>query len=304
MTPRERVVKVLLHVLARPYRYTKRDLANYFGYSKDAINEDIQAIKEAGLHVDQDSHTRCAIIPATTFDELRYLQSLTAEERGKIGQLLDKNLTDKEAFYLKNKLSSLYDFQELGLNALRRPALEKLNQLEYAKTHKKQVILEKYRSNSNQIRDRLAEVFDIDVELDTIQAFDPEEKRKGKKVKHFKLSRIDRIRLTETPWAFESLHDRKSTDVFRIAMNNQQMVSLRLDVYAYNSLIENYPRAKAACMPDTAPNTFYFQAKVNPEFLGLINFIMNNAGHVKILSPTLLKEKVKERVKDLLESID
>jgi len=45
MTPRERVLRVLLRILACPYRYTKRDLADHFGYSKDSIDEDIQAIK-------------------------------------------------------------------------------------------------------------------------------------------------------------------------------------------------------------------------------------------------------------------
>jgi len=305
MKARERVLRMLLRVLARPYIYTRRELRNHFDVSEDTMRDDIRAIKAAGIKFEQETsgRYRCAVLPDTQFDELRYLQSLTEEERGRIGNLLNQYLPKREAFYLKQKLSSLYDFQQLGLNALRRPALEKLNLLESAKKKELQVIFENYRSNSNEIKDRILEVFEITPELDTVQAFDPEEKRTDKQIKHFKLSRIERVRITDTPWTNKAKHKIKTTDVFRIAMNNQKMVHLKMDVYAYNSLIDNYPKAKGECMPGTEQNTFDFQSKVNPKFLGLTNFIMNNAGHVEIISPMELKEKVRERVNILLESL-
>jgi len=304
MLPRERVLKVLLRILARPYRYTRRDLWKHFRVSKSAIDEDILAIKAAGIVFDQNKLYRCAILPDPKFDELRYLQSLTSEERAKIGNLLNQGLSQKEAFYLQQKLSSLYDFQQLGLNALRRPALEKLNLLESARKKELQVLLEKYRSNSNKIKDRVVEVFDINPELDTLQAFDPEEKSKDKQIKHFKLSRIERVHITDIPWANKTKHTIKPTDVFRIAKGGQKMVELKMDVYAYNSLIDNYPKAKGECMTGSENNTFHFQTKVNPDFLGLINFIMNNAGHVEVISPPELKEKVRERVNILLKDLE
>jgi len=147
------------------------------------------------------------------------------------------------------------------------------------------------------------EAFDIQPELDTVQAYAPNEPIREKRIKHFKLSRIERIQITDTPWQHETKHHRKATDVFRIAMDNQVLVCLNIDVYAYNSMIDNYPKAKADCMPGAVPNTFNFQSRVNPEFLGLSNFIMNNAGHVEIISPESLKEKVRERAKMLLDSL-
>ena len=301
MTPRERVIRVLLRILANPYQYSRRELATYFDWSKDTIDEDIQAIKNAGVNFVQKKKGKhpCAIEPDPQFDELRYLQPLTDADKAQIGRALDY-CNKKDAFYLKKKLSSLYDFQQLGLNALRRPALERLNQLEAAKKNKKRVKLERYRSNSNVIRDRPAEVFKVDPELDTLQAFDPEDR----KIKHFKLSRIERVHITDTPWQYENKHIEKPTDVFRIAKGGQKIVQLKIDVYAYNSLIDNYPKAKGECDPGIESNTFDFQCKVNPEFLGLINFIMNNAGHVEILSPIELKEKVRERINILLKDLE
>lgn len=121
--------------------------------------------------------------------------------------------------------------------------------------------------------------------------------------KHYKIARITRVILTDDSWQNKTNHDTKPTDVFRIAESNQVRVELSMDVYAYNSLIDNYPLAKGRCDEDSVPNTFYFEAKVNPDFLGLINFIMNNAGHVEIISPPELKEKVQERINKLLKDL-
>ena len=306
MKPRERVLRIVRYILAQPYKLTRKDLQDKFDVGKDAIDDDIKAIKDAGINFQQDKPLyRCAIFPDPAFDELRYLQPLTEIERGKISRILHDSMgSSKEATYLTKKLASLYDFQQLGLNALRRPALERLSLLEAAQKDKKQIILVNYRSNSNKIKDRLVEAFDIQADLDTVQAFDPNESSKEKRIKHFKLSRIERIQITDTPWQHETKHHRRATDVFRIAMDNQILVSLNMDVYAYNSLIDNYPKAKGDCMSGTLPNTFNFQSRVNPQFLGLVNFIMNNAGHVEIISPEGLKDRVRERARALIKSLD
>lgn len=289
-TPRERVLKVLLRILSRPYVYTRRDLAKYFEISRDAIDEDIAAIKAAGLRFDQDKpHYRCAIIPDRTFKELQYLQPLSKEDQYHISKAISQFCKGKEALYLKNKLNSLYDFQQLGIRALRRPALERIDRLEAGKRQKKQVILEKYRSNSNKIKDRTVEPFHIDAELDTLQAFDLEHQSS----RHFRLSRIERVNLLEEDWQYESKHDYKYTDVFRIADNQQETVRLQLDVYAYNNLIETYPKALSEVYPAAEANTFDFQTKVNYQFLGLSNFILANAQHVTIISPDTLKDKIR-----------
>ena len=299
MTPRERVLKVLLRILAHPYRFTKRDLAVHFEMSKDAIKEDIQAIVNIGLHFHQDNVHKCAIIPDRQFKELKHLQSLNDDDQVKISEALSRYCSSKDALYLKNKLSSLYDFQRLGIRALRRPALERIDILEQAKKQKRQVVLKNYRSNSNTIRDRKVEVFHIDPELDTIQTFEVDENDN----RHFKLSRIERVKLTDDTWQYEDKHHYKYTDVFRIADNNQTSVHLRLRVYAYNDLIETYPKALSEILPAAEPNTFDFETRVNHQFLGLMNFIMGNFQHVEIIAPQQLKDRVEEEAKLILEKL-
>ena len=300
MTPRERIIRILLKLLAHPYRYTRRDLANEFNQGNlEAINGDIRELKYAdiGLHQEEKPPYRLAIIPDRRLKELQRLMPLTEEERARVRTMINKELSAKDALYFNNKLDSLYDFQKLGLRALRRPELEKIDRLETAKKHKTQVILEKYRSNSNTIQDRRIEPFHIDPELDTLQAYDVDKQ----KTSHFRLSRIERVIPSEEIWVHQDQHHYKYTDVFRIADDRQVMVQLRLKVWGYNVLVENFPKSRADITPGTESNTFEFQGMVNSRFLGLINFILGNADHVEILHPEALKEKVREEAQKILQ---
>lgn len=301
MRPRERIIRLIILVLSRPNIYTRKELATHLEVSKKTIDEDVIEIRRAGLDFRQDSLTyRCAIIPDQSFKELEYLMPLTDEERFKITTAIDRYCGNtKTATQLKNKFSSLYDFQKLGIQALRRPELEKLDLLEAAKNKKLQVILVNYRSNSNAIKNRTVEPFHIDPEIGMVQAYDVD----AKDTKHFKLNRIERILESETPWAFEHKFENKFTDVFRIADNQRETIHLEFDVYAYNALIENYPKARADILPGAKINTYDFQTSVNANFLGVTNFILGNRGHVTIIGPDSLKQHIIQEAQKIIDNI-
>ena len=281
MNTRVRVIRIILLLLARPSTYSRRELAELYHVGKTTIDDDIKFIIAAGLDFRQDFQNKCSIIPDRTFKELEYLMPLTQEEQATISRAIDSTIGNAaRASSLKRKVVSLYDFQKLGLRALRRPEIEKLDKLEAAKKNEQQVMLEQYRSNSNKIKDRYIEAFNINTEHGTIQAYDVEEKT----VKHFKLNRFDRVHLTDIKWQYSKHHDPKYTDIFRIANNKREPVELILDVYAYNALMENYPNARSHITIGGEPNTFHFQGEINADFLGLTNFILGNRGHVEILS--------------------
>lgn len=299
MTPRERVIRVLLKILSHPYRYTRRDLTKDFECSKKKINEDIKAIQDAGLTFKQDKNHHCAILPDYQFDELQYLLPLNEEDKRRINRAFDY-MNAKDRVYLRQKINSLYDFQKLGLDALRQPALERINLLETTKKQKRQVLLKNYRSNSNTVRDRYVEVFDVNPELDTVQAFDVEIKEN----RHFRLKRMDRgLKMLDISWQYENQHDWKPTDVFRIT-GKQVRIHLKLTIYAYNSLIDNYPRARGECLPSIEPNIYDFETNVNNRFLGITNYLMANAGQATVVYPEELKEEVRKKIKILQKSLE
>ncbi len=296
MKPRERVIRILLKMLRYPFQFTKRQLAQEFNVSIDTVSEDFLSIREAELEIDSDRQNRYAVLPNQEFRELKFLQPLTDADKARIDGVL-KYVSNKDALYLKKKLDSLYDFQQLGLRALRRPALEKIEKLTAARNGKKQVVLENYRSRSNDIRNRLVEPFHLNADIDTLQAFDVATNAN----RHYRLSRIERVSVTDQAWQFDNHHVIQITDVFRIANNNQVVVNLTLDVFAYNSLTEEFPQTLTYLVPGSEPNTYDLQCQVNHDFKGLLNFLLANHGHVNILSPNNLKEKLKREAQKILE---
>jgi len=296
MNPRERCVKVLLRILQNPYRFTLKELATHFGYRGiDTVKEDVNSLRHAGIQIDikRTDNYRYAILPNNEFKELKYLQPLTKEDKACLSRALDY-VKGIDKHYLTRKLDSLYDFQQLGLRSLSKPSLARIDRLESAMKHKKQAVLINYRSNSGTIKDRIVEVFHIDTEMDTIQTLDVESNPLGNR--HFLLSRIERVKVLDQSWQHEDLHSFQRTDVFRIANNEQVLVELRLDIYAYNILVETYPKALSEIFPDEEPNKYFFQSKVNKDFKGITNYILGNAAQAKIeiVGPEALRERVRE----------
>lgn len=303
MKSRERVVRLLTRILTNPYIFNKKDLAKKLEVSVDTIEDDIDFIERAGLHVDVEIKERnqkyYAILPEKGFKELSHLKSLNESDHAQISSALYRFLPAKNARSLVQKLETLYDFQRLGIRALRRNALERIDDLEKARKAKLQVILENYTSNSGEVRNRKVECFFVNAEYDTIQAYELE----SGKVKHFRLPRIKRVIILDSKWEYEHRHDKKTTDVFRIAHSDPKRVQLKIKTQAYNYLLEYYPRALGETSPASEKNTWYFEASVNENFYGLINFIMANSEHVEIMFPEELKALVRHRTKALLDKL-
>ena len=299
MLPRERILKVLLRILTNPHKYSRPELARYFNEKQKSINTDtdiINSLPEITLHYKEHPY-KCYIEPNNKYSELNKFLPLNEDDKFHLKRALDY-LSPSLAELLQSKIEGLYDFQQLGLRQLRHPAIEKINRLEAAKKLEQKVILKNYRSNqSNQTKDRVVEPHLINPELDTLQAYD----YFRKKSIHFRLSRIERVESTDQAWENKQRHSSQNTDVFRIANNDQVQVKLRLQVRAYNILIESFPMAKNYLDPDSAPDHFIFQAPVNKDFFGLLPFIMGFAPFIEILTPMELKEAVREEAKKILE---
>lgn len=297
-SPSTKTLRLLLKLLAAPRRLTRRDLVEYLGVSKpDVVTGYINNIRAAGITIDRDEHHRYSVIPRRGFKELNYLAPLSEDDKTRIKSLLGQ-LPTAEATQLYNKLESLYDFQQLGLDALREPEIEKINELETAIREKKQVVLVNYRSRTgNDMRDRRVEPFDIEPEQGLVRAYDTEE---GKlRTSFFLLARFDRVRILEKSWQYEQEHRLSPADAFNIVMDRKELVHLTLDVGAYNDLIERHPKARQFIRPGKQEDTWDFQGKVNTKFIGLIPFILTNWKGVQIHGPIHLKSVLSEEIADL-----
>ena len=115
---RERIVRLLVRVLTNPYIFTKKDLAKKFEVSIDTIEDDIDFLVRAGLHVDiqvkEQNQNHYAILPEKGFKELSHLRSLT-ENRHAEG---DANLLDSKREPPSLVSQSLSDFAPNEIFAL------------------------------------------------------------------------------------------------------------------------------------------------------------------------------------------
>lgn len=296
--PRTRVVRILRALIEQPRRYTKRDLAEKYGVSIDTITGDFKCIQEPGFVLDKDENHRYFFVLDKPHRQLKDLLHFSEEDQLLLHQAIDNlpSHTDRQQ-KLKAKLNSLYDFGRLGHAYLRKPYLNKVDLLKQAQEEQRQVVLLGYRSsNSNTIRDRQVEPFHISPPEDTVQTFDVDKKV----VNHFRISRIRQVKLLDTPWQYRGSHNIRHTDAFRIVSNDLVTVHLRMQVGAYNEMIERFPNSKNHFEETHQTGVYDFQGEVNHKFLGLSNFILGfHHQGIEIISPESLREHLREEVRKM-----
>lgn len=285
---RMRLLRVMLALLDQPFIYTKRDLAHRMGYSLDTIKDDFECFKNAGMLLEHDSNFRYGFTATKPYQQLKHLLHFTEDDQYILEKAIDSIAPHSpQATKLKKKLSSLYDYHLLGHSYLRKPYLDRVEHLMQAQKEKVQVILVDYpSSNSNETRSRRVEPFHPSPPDDILHAFDVE---KGL-LRHFRISRMKRVKLTHEPWAFEGHHQILPTDPFRIVSKDQVMVHLRLSVGARNELIERYPMTRQHIEDGEEKDTFDFQGLVNARFIGITNYLLGTyLQGVEIIAPDSLR---------------
>ena len=109
--------------------------------------------------------------------------------------------------------------------------------------------------------------------------------------------------MTDTPWTFKGKHSIRATDPFFIVNDDQVLVHLRLQVAAYNELIEKFPNAKKDIEAAAEENVYDFQSMVNREFLGITHFILGYYNMIEVLSPDELIDHLQEEVKKIQKKL-
>lgn len=299
LTPSQRIVQLLLVLLRFPYRYSRKELATTYQVDPQTIKRDLDVLITAGLVVDQNHVYRYAVLPEGQIKELKKLQTLTVEELSLIeqglGQAFAKTSTAK---VLVRKLKSLYDFQRLGLRALRRPELSKIDVLEKCIVEQKLANLIDYRStNANETSNRLVEPFHLDTANGILHSFDLAKKA----VRHFRLDRMVRVEALDEACKHATSHVVVPTDVFRIANSRQERVHLSLTVRAYNDLLERFPASAAVTLPSDEPDQFDFDALINVDFYGLLPFCLANWQGIAVHQPERLRSEIHAAARGILQ---
>ncbi|MGX7689100.1 YafY family protein [Flectobacillus sp. BAB-3569] len=296
-SPKYRLLAILKLLIESPYQYTKKMLETKFNVKNDAITQDFEELKDAGFDVQYDKKYRYAIVPNKPMEHLEDMLFFTEAEKEILIEALANNAkaSEKKNKRMQEKLNTIYDVSKLGSSLFSRTFLSKANLLEQAKQEKKIVKLINYRStNSSEVTDRQVEPFQVSVKEDILHAFEVEKKA----IRHFRISRIERVELLEADWRYENQHYVTATDPFRIVNDDKVRVHIRLRVGGYNELIERFPLTQAYLQPSADELGVYdFECNVNEKFFGLTNFILGYHEHiVEIIEPESLIEHIRRHI--------
>lgn len=296
ITPKSRLLRILRLLSESPKRYTKRQLAELFLVHEDTIKRDLAEIKNAGFELDIDYLHRYSLQVDQAYESLSEWLFISPQEQQYLEDSLQRmDRADKRYERVRRKIDSLFDISKLGGSLFTKPFLSKINQLEKAKAAQKVVELKEYRStNSGRVSDRLVEPFHISPKDDILHAYDIEKKV----LRHYRISRIERVETTDTPWQYAGHHHVKATDPFRIVDDNQVHVHIRMKVGAYNELIERFPMTLSCLyLSGDEADVYELDCKVNHRFIGLSNFILGyHEFIVEILEPYSLLEHLQAEV--------
>lgn len=298
LSPKTRLLKILLILLQSPYGYTKKQLAIKYNVHEDTIKNDIEEMRNAGFNITNDPQYRYGVENDKLFQYLQDHLFISTEDELIIKlALAGTKMPTTQSERLLKKLANLHDISILGNQVLNKALLTKVDLLEKAKKLKKIITLIDYRStNSSNLTDRTVEAYHISQREDILQAFDLEKNQ----IRHFKISRVGRIEISKESWKHEKKHFVLATDPFGIADNNQIKVLVKLKVGGYNALMESFPLTNTYLYPSAEEiDVYYFEGMVNDRFLGLSNFLLGYFEHVLEIQPQKLADHLVNKIRKI-----
>lgn len=289
----EKVLKLIL-LLAKNRFMTIGEIAEKWDTSERTIYRYIDTIREVGFVVKRDRNGVFFIDKTSaSIKKLSDLVYFSDEEAYLFNEVLDSiEETTQLKKNLKKKLSSVYDFSLVAKVVTNTKSQNNVKALTQAIESRKAVILhDYYSSHGDTQRDRLVEPFAFTTNFVQVWCYEPESRR----VKMFKLSRIQQVEVLDLDWKFQSEHKKGFVDVFRIHSDHLESIQLKLSVRAANLLVEEYPMSKEY-LKKIANNRWLLTTDVC-SFEGVGRFILGLYDDIEIIENDKLKTFIASKIK-------
>lgn len=288
----ERLLRLITMLIDN--RKTTKEIADCLDCSVRSVQRYIDTLRAAGYIV----HDRSKGVPYVStksrpFKEIDELIHFTQEEALILKKAID-SIDDSNTLKmnLKKKLYSLYDYPFLADVLVKPENSRNVHGLIEAIQGKKCVRLVKYRSaNSNQVSDRIVEPYKFTTNYQQVWCLEH-----GSLIcKLFSVVRIGSVEVTTNQWRYEDKHLDAPIDLFRISGPLIGRVRLKLNVRAYNLLVEEYPLAEKYIVQEN-PNEYLLDAPIS-SYEGPVRFILGLYTEVEVLGDQGLLESVQTRIK-------
>ena len=289
----------LMMMLTQNRNYTLEELGERLDMSTRNVYRYVEAFKMAGFVVRKKGKYYSLDKSSPYFKDITSLVHFTEEEAYILKRAIesvDGNTMLKQD--LKRKLYKVYDYDILSEIVVRNGIADNVHFLYEAIKQKKQVYFRQYKSsNSHVVKDRLVEPFAFTANNNEIWCYEPTSGRN----KLFKVSRISKVEMTETPWQAEAEHREGYIDVFHNSSDRRLPVTLRLGMAAANLLVEEFPLAEKY-MTKEEDGHWIFSVEVC-RYEGVGRFVLGLYEDIEIIDSPEFKEFLSEKMKKITEKM-
>ena len=218
------------------------------------------------------------------FNKLIYFTEEEAYITARLIEGIDNNNVLKRD--LQKKLACVYDSTSIANYIGNAANADNVEALVDAIKHKKQVVLKQYESaHSNEAKDRLVEPIEFTANMIDIWAYDVE----NAEPRMFKVTRINSVEETDTPWEFQAKHKVPKPDVFRMTGKINESITLQLNTRAKSLLVEEFPLAEKDL---TREDGKWILRTTISSMEGAGRFVIGLAADVKILEGEALRKYI------------
>ena len=289
----------LMMMLTQNRNYTLEELGERLDMSTRNVYRYMEAFKMAGFVVRKKGKYYSLDKSSPYFKDITSLVHFTEEEAYILKRAIesvDGNTMLKQD--LKRKLYKVYDYDILSEIVVRNGIADNVHFLYEAIKQKKQVYFRQYKSsNSHVVKDRLVEPFAFTANNNEIWCYEPMSGRN----KLFKVSRISKVEMTETPWQAEAEHREGYIDVFHNSSDRRLPVTFRLGMAAANLLVEEFPLAEKY-MTKEEDGHWIFSVEVC-RYEGVGRFVLGLYEDIEIIDSPEFKEFLSEKMKKITEKM-
>lgn len=267
--------------------------------SRRSIYRYIETFRELGFVVEKRGN-RYRVSPSSPFfRRITERIHFTEDEALTINQVLNA-VYDRspQVRHLRQKLSSLYDFDVLARHGVDEHIARNLASLYDAVKLERVAVLRGYVSpSSGKVSDRMVEPYMFLSENSEVRCY---ELATGMN-KTFKISRAERVDLLDMLWSHKEAHQPFYTDMF--GFSGEQLFSVRLVLGALSArlLLEEVPSvaSQLALLDD---GRYRLHARVC-SYKGVGRFVLGLCDDVEVESPRDFKDYLRARIRFLTQKI-
>lgn len=289
----------LMVLLASSRRYTVDEVSRELSMSRRSIYRYIDAFRQMGFIVRKEGTRYSLASESPFFLEITDRIHFSDDEALTINQVLNAVMDNSpQVRHLREKLSSLYDYNVLSKHIVDDKVAHNLSVLYRAIKEERVVLLRNYHSaNSDQVSNRIVEPYLFAAENSEVRCFEiPTGQNKT-----FKLNRIEKVEVLDLLWSHKKDHAPYFVDLFRFGGEKRFKVKLLLGNLATNILLEESPAAEDY-LKLTDDGRHLLETEVC-SYKGVGRFVMGLSDDIEIVDSPDFKEYIKSRVADLTQKL-